>query len=159
MSTAARSRSSGATGTARSRPSTAGSLKLLQRLSRLQHALEQEKELSTRAEEELAQLRGVASASRQRAARCSAYEPCYLSADLLGLCARPALVSRLATRGQLGRRNTDITKQQEQVGTSCNVLGGKVYKPIARSDITWQYEQYHCSKQSPSLVDVTAMTH
>ena len=81
-----------------------------------------------------------------------------MSADLAGLCARPALVMARASKGQLGRRNTDITQQQEQAGTSSNMSSEeRVYRPIQQSDITWQYEQYHCAKQSPNLVDITSM--
>ena len=129
---------------------------LLQRLSRLQHALKAEKELSKRTERELAQLHGLARAKRASPRR-SAHAPAYVSADLAGFCTRPTQVLACAKRGQLGRRNTDITQQQEQAGTSSNMGRERVYRPKKLSAITWQYEQYHCAKQSPNLVDVTSM--
>ena len=81
------------------RSSSPGSAALLLRLTRLQHALETEKKLSKRAEEELAELRRLARSSA-RSPRLKAHVPAYISADLVGICARPTRVVALAGKGQ-----------------------------------------------------------
>ena len=134
---------------------------LLDRLARLQGDLSSEQARANEVERDLAKLREEmkhqAHSANDKAPRGRRFQRGALSADLTGLGFRPVDIAMMANKGQLRRKCTDVTAQQEYAGHPSNKMTATVYRPRLSSEITRQFEQYNCSKQSPATMDVTKL--
>ena len=140
---------------------------LITRLASLQDALSAEQTRTSDVERELAKLRDEMVKRQARPTEKTAappvpsaavpirrYQRSAVSADLVGYGRKPVDTYIMAGRNQLRRKCTDITLQHERVGHQSNKNTAAVYRPRLTCDITRQFEQYQCSKQSPSLKDL-----
>ena len=131
---------------------------LIGRLARLEEALSAEQAHTANTERELAKLRQEmkhpAPATAVKPPPARRFLRGAISADLTGFGFKPVDIAIMADRGQLRRKCTDITVASEYTGHPNNKNTSKVYRPRLSCDITRQFEQYQCSKQSPALMDV-----
>ena len=144
---------------------------LVSRLASLQNALSAEQTRTSDVERELAKLRDemvkrqarpaekiaappVRTATPSTLVPARRYQRSAVTADLVGYGRKPVDTYIMAGRGQLRRKCTDVTLLHERAGRQSNKHTAIVYRPRLTCDITRHFEQYQCSKQSPSLKEL-----